>query len=176
MALANLLVAALVFGATQGAVQRESSREVPLVRLKPADAELRRLIKAGFDRSTTFRSLIDAIHATNGIVTVQMGMCASGRFRSCVTDVSGNERVRTVRIKVDPRTTDNRLIATIAHELHHATEILAEDVRDANGALALYRRIGSGDCKKGLSDACETDAALAAEARVLEELYVRAHQ
>jgi hypothetical protein len=145
--------------------------DVPLVRLKPADPEMRRLIADGYRRSPSFRALVEAIHQTNGIVIVQFGLCANGRFRSCVTNVDGDETRRNIRIKVNTRTTDDRLIATIAHELQHAMEILREpDVFTAERALALYRRIGTGACAKGLSDACETDGALTLESQVQSEL------
>ena len=63
------------------------------------------------------------------------------------------------------------LVATIAHELHHATELLSDtDVTDAAGVLRFYRRLAMGDCAQGASDVCETEGALAAEARVLDKL------
>ena len=169
----TLLVAMLAAGAIDSSSSEAQGRAaaVPLVRLKPADAEMRRLIGEGYGRSTSFRELVDAIHRTNAIVTVQFGMCANGRYRSCVTNVTGDDRARSIRIKVNTRTTDNRLIATIAHELWHATEILAEPgATDPERVLALYRRIGIGACREGLSDRCETEAARAVESRVEEEL------
>lgn len=173
MVLASV-VAAVLLEAIGGGVFQEISRPVPLSRLKPADGEMRRLISDGFERSATFRALVDAIHKTDGVVVVQMGRCANGRFRSCVSDVGGNAQVRTIRVKVDTRTTDDRLIATIAHELQHVLEILGDaTVRDAKSTLALYRRIASGDCGKGLSEACETDAAVRIEAVVNDELAER---
>jgi hypothetical protein len=168
-----LLVVMLVAGAFDSQSPKPHGRapEVPLTRLKPADAELRRLTGEGYERSASFRALVDAIHRTNGVVTVQFGMCANGRFRSCVTNVAGDQRLRSIRIKVNTRTTDNRLIATIAHELWHAIEILAEpSATNSEQVVGLYRRIGAGACRKGLSNACETDAARAVEARVEEEL------
>jgi hypothetical protein len=171
MAFARVLLAAMVLGTVPGTAAQDMSAPVPLVRLKPADPEMRRLISDGFQRSATFRALVDAIHQTNAIVVVQMGLCANGRFRSCVTHVAGDARSRSVRIKVNTRTTDDRLIATVAHELQHVLEMMNEpSVVDAASALALYRRIGIGACGKGLSDACETDGALAAESNVLDEL------
>ena len=169
----TLLVAILAVGGISPSspdVQRPGAA-VPLVRLKPADPEMRRLIGEGYGRSTSFRELVDALHRTNAIVTVQFGMCANGRFRSCVTNVAGDERTRNIRIKVNTRTTDNRLIATIAHELWHALEILADPgARDPESVLALYRRIGVGACRQGLSDRCETEAARTLESRVEAEL------
>jgi hypothetical protein len=169
----TLLVAMLAVGGIDSSssdAQRPAAA-VPLVRLKPADSEMRRLIGEGYGRSTSFRELVDALHRSNAIVTVQFGMCANGRFRSCVTNVSSDDRTRSIRIKVNTRTTDNRLIATIAHEIWHALEILAEPgATDPEGVLALYRRIGIGACREGLSDRCETEAARALESRVEAEL------
>lgn len=72
----------------------------------------------------------------------------------------------TVLVEAEPL-----LLATIAHELHHAVEIIRDPtVVDRASTLALYRQIGTGDCREGLTDACETDEALKVEARVLDEL------
>jgi hypothetical protein len=174
MSLASVLVATMLLGTGEGMASQDGRGSVPLVRLKPADAEMRRLIGDGFERSATFRALVDAIHRSNAVVIVQYGLCANGRFRSCVTNVDGDRDRRSIRIKVNTRMTDDRLIATIAHELHHAIEILSDpDVASPESVLALYRRIGTGPCRQGLSEACETDAALAAEATVMEELNAR---
>ena len=176
MALASLVVVTMLLGTIDGSHQ-ETSRSVPLVRLKPADPEMRRLISDGFDRSATFRALVDAIHETNGVVIVQYGLCANGRFRSCVTNVDGDRGRRSIRIKVNTRVNDDRLIATIAHELHHAIEILSDaEAVGPEEVLALYRRIGTGPCRQGLSEACETDEALRVETVVNDELARRTRQ
>jgi hypothetical protein len=177
MSLASVLVATMLLGTGEGMASQDSGSSVPLVRLKPADAEMRRLISDGFDRSATFRALVDAIHQSNGVVIVQYGLCANGRFRSCVTNVDGDRGRRSIRIKVNTQATDDRLIATIAHELHHAAEILSDpEVASPEAVLALYRRIGTGACRQGLSEACETDEALRVEAVVNDELARRARQ
>jgi hypothetical protein len=85
--------------------------------------------------------------------------------------VAGDERQRHIRIKVDTRTTDDRLIATIAHELQHALEIAQRpEVTNSQQVLALYRTIGIGKCRQGLSELCETEAALQVETLVNTEL------
>ena len=141
------------------------------VRLKPADREMRRLITDGYRRSESFRRRTDDIHRSNAIVVVMYGQCANGRFRSCVTNVDSDGRQRIIRVKINTRFNDDRLIATIAHELRHVVEILADpDAVDAARTLALYRRIGEGQCREGLSEACETKAALETERQVLDEL------
>jgi len=145
--------------------------ELQFVRLKPADPEIRRLIVDGHHRSEAFRALIDEIQRSSVVVIIQFGLCANGRFRSCVTNVDGDGRQRNIRVKINTRTTDDRLIATVAHELRHVVEILGDaDATSAERTLALYRRIGEGNCRAGLSEACETRAALDAEQQVLQEL------
>lgn len=145
--------------------------ELQFVRLKPADAEMRRILVDGHRRSETFRALVGEIQRSRVIVIIQFGLCANGRFRSCVTNVDGDARQRNVRVKINTRMNADRLIATLAHELRHVLEILADpDATNGDRTLALYRRIGEGACRKGLSDACETKAALDTEQQVLEEI------
>ena len=142
-----------------------------LTRVRGADETMRSLIREGDARSESFRAIVDEIQRSNAVVMVQFGLCAGGQVRSCVSHVEGDQRQRHIRILVNTRTTTDRLIATIAHELHHSLEIIGDpQVIDAEGVGALYRRIAKGACGKGLSDRCETDAALALESRVLGEL------
>ncbi len=175
MAAAGSLVVAMVLTALVsplGDAQNSPDTErLQLIRLKPGDAEMRRLVTDGHRRSAAFRSLVDEIHRSNAVVAVQLGLCANG-LRSCVSHVEGDDRQRHVRVKIQARGTEDRLIATIAHELQHVVEILREpEVTNAERALALYRRIGLGKCREGLSEACETEDARAMEARVLEEFH-----
>ena len=132
---------------------------------------MRRLVLEGYSRSAAFSALVDELQRSNAIVVVQYGTCGNGRVRSCVSNVDGNTQQRHIRIKVNTRTTDDRLIATIAHELQHAAEIVRDpSATNAQQTLALYRRIATGTCREGLSDACETDAAVEIESRVNDEL------
>ena len=167
------IVLALLLGALGGSQGGSAAQGelVRLVRVKPADAEIRRLVVDGHLRSEVFRALMAELHQSNMIVTIQYGACGNGRIRSCVSDVQTDGRQRFVRVKVDTRTTDDRLIATIAHELQHAVEIARNpDVATSDAALALYRKIAVGACREALSEKCETQEALDVEARVNEEL------
>ena len=151
---------------------RAQDQERLFTRIRGADPQLHKFIREADGRSATFRMMVDEIQRSNAIVLVQFGRCANGRFRSCLVGVEGDAHTRHIRIVLNTRPTDLRLMANIAHELQHALEILREpDVMDAESALRLYRRIGTGDCKKGLSEACETEAALTLEQKVLDELF-----
>jgi hypothetical protein len=167
------LVITLIVGALSVHPETPMTVDEPvrLVRIKPTGAEMRRLVLDGHARSATFRALMDDIHRSNVLVVIEFGLCANGRIRSCVSHVEGDSRQRHIRVKVNTRTTDDRLIATIAHELHHALEIAREpDVTSSELALVFYRKIAIDQCGGGRSVECETEAALHAEARVNDEL------
>jgi hypothetical protein len=161
-------VEALVLSVTPAIAQTSSPA---LTRVKPAGPEMRRLILEGHARSAAFRALVDEIQRSNAIVVVQIGLCANGRIRSCVSNVDADVNGRYIRIKLNTKATDDRLIATIAHELQHAVEIVRDpETVDATTTLSLYRRIGTNDCRARLTDKCESEAALQIEAFVNAEL------
>lgn len=144
---------------------------VSFTHVRAPETFMTELLVEGYDRSATLRGLVDSLQHSNVIVVVLPGLCAGGRIRSCVVSVAGSARDRQIRIKIDTRTSHNRLIATIAHELLHALEIAERpDVTDGAAALRLYRQIGLGRCRDGLSDECETMRALETEKKVLEEI------
>jgi hypothetical protein len=164
-----LLCAVALIG---GHVSASDDDPPTLTRVRGADVDMHRLIREGATRSPAFRSLVDVIQRSNSIVVVGFGFCAKGQFRSCVSHVAGDEQQRHVRIVVNTRTTGDRLLATIAHELQHALEIVSDpNVKDPDSVTALYRKIGIGKCREGLSEFCETDAAQAVERLVLEQLH-----
>jgi len=151
----------------------EVTDEAPglFTRVRSTERFMIALIREGYDRSPGFRDLVDVLQQSNVIVFVQPASCAGGRIRSCLVSVNGSRRARHIRINVDPHTSHDWLIATVAHELQHAVEIAEHpDVIDGSGALELYRRIAVGRCREGLSEECETERARATEAKVLEEL------
>ena len=84
--------------------------------------------------SATFRDLVTAIDATNGIVYVASGRCSRG-VRACLAhslQLAGPHRV--LRVIVSTRRDRQGLIGAIGHELHHALEILRDvDVTTAQG-------------------------------------------
>ena len=159
---------AMVMGGNGGRADQE---ERVFTRVRAADDQFRLLIREGDARSMTFRALVDEIQQSNAVVMVQFGLCVKGQVRSCVSHVGGDSRTRTIRILINPRTTNDRLIATIAHELQHALEIIRQpEITNGEQVMQLYRRIGTGKCAEGRSDRCETEAALAVEKQVLREL------
>jgi hypothetical protein len=145
----------------------DASQEQGLgTRVRAEDPMLAALIQRAADQSPTFRRLVETIRATDGIVYVMRGRC--GHYvRACLKlwmGVAGSNRI--LHVVVDERKPDTEAIASIAHELQHTLEVLAEpSVRTGFGMLALYKRNGA---VQGTT--FETEAAVDAGNAVNKEL------
>ena len=84
------------------------------------------LIERAANRSKTFRGLVEAIDASDGIVYVEDGQCGRHGVKSCVEAVTQAAANRILLVKVDIRHADGELMGLIGHELRHAIEILGE--------------------------------------------------
>lgn len=94
-------------------------------RIRTHSAIVRALIYEASERPGTFRALVAAIEASDGLVYLNVGTC--GRVRACLLHqmmVSGPHRV--LNIIVDVRRDDLGLAAAIGHELQHAVEVLSD--------------------------------------------------
>jgi hypothetical protein len=141
-------------------------------RIRSTDAAMLGLFREGAERSATFRSLINDIDHTTGIVYVEFGYCAFGHLNGCLLpSIGGTHSDRYLRILVTPdktRRTHDQLLALIAHELRHALEVLDhQEVIDARSMEAMYRKIGT---PLNGQSGWETSAARAAGDAVLEDL------
>jgi hypothetical protein len=149
--------AAVAAGAQTPAVPRVRSHHPGIVAL----------IERAAERSKTFRDLVEAINATNGIVYVEEGQCGRHVVKSCVAAVTQTPANRILMVKVDIRNADGELMGLIGHELRHAVEILGESsVVDATSMYFLYQRIG----RLGTHTAFETEAAVQAGHAVRAEV------
>ena len=123
--------------------------------LRPLSGRRRaRWPRCGF--SATFRGLVEAINASDGIVYVEEGACGHG-VRACLAAVAAAGPNRLLRIKVDVRKADWDLMGSIGHELQHAVEVLAEpSVTSSHEMYFFYSRVG----RRGMTGAFETQAAV----------------
>jgi hypothetical protein len=135
-------------------------------RVRAEDPALSTLIRQAIDQSATFRGLVEAIQATDGIVYVIHGRC--GHYvRACLLLwMAGAGPNRMLRVVVDTsRQADIETMALIGHELKHALEVLAEPrVKTGAGMFHLY---GPGHKVQGVF---ETKAAIEAGDAVYNEL------
>lgn len=113
-------------------------------RVRSENPLLSAAIDQGATRSTTFRRLIEAIDATDGLVYVVEGRCGQG-VRACLhmsLELSGKNRL--LRILVNPRRAPGcELLGSIGHELQHALEVLSNpNVRTSFGLSSFFHQIG----------------------------------
>src|SRR5688572_21525613 len=135
--------------------------------VRSSSPALAALIARATKESRTFRGLIETIEASDGIVYVEVGECGY-YVRSCLVGVTTAGRFRMLWIELDTEKTDVDLIASIAHELRHAVEILSDsNVRSSAAMFAFYTRYGKR--ARGPS-AFETTAAIDASNAVRSEI------
>jgi hypothetical protein len=73
-------------------------------------------------------------------VYVLAGKC-SHSVRACFVSVTASDTNRFMRVLVDDHTADTELMGLIAHELKHATEVIAEPwIRSTDAKYHFYER------------------------------------
>jgi hypothetical protein len=108
-------------------------------RVRSSHAYLRAMIDQAIVRSSTFRRIVDAIQATDGIVYVEHGNCQQGVRACLILDVTAAAGFRILRVIVDARQPDWDVMASIGHELRHALEVLEDPgLVDTPGVYLFY--------------------------------------
>jgi hypothetical protein len=137
------------------------------------DCSFASAVATGLEHSPTLRREFDRVAELHGIVYVQTGVYASLRHKelrgALLDQVAVAEQTCVLRINLK-RQTGPQGIASLAHELQHALEVLqAPEARSEKTIEALFQRIGT-----PTSDGVyETREALATEAQVLREVRTR---
>ena len=134
-------------------------------RVRTDSPVLRTLIRNASERSQTFRALVAAIDATDGLVYLRVGTC--GRVRACLLHrltVAGPHRV--LNVIVDAQHHDLALTAAIGHELQHALEVLGDARNRTDLDIFAFYKIHGFEVRGVI----ETRAAIAAGEAVREEV------
>jgi len=137
-------------------------------RVRAADNHIKRLLEEGVKRSVTFGDLVAAVNASDVIVYIQrvdrLGPTIAGQLM--IVPVPNAQRY--LRIQVLDHLSPEETISLIGHELRHALEVAtAPDVRDQQGLIELYERIGE---RGGMVHTFDTRAAQNTGRRVRREL------
>jgi hypothetical protein len=153
------------------AQEREPSAALHLPHVRAEMREIRALIADTAERSATFRALLDRLEASDVIVYIRVRQFPSSRLDGRIGFLAGDTTGRYLVIELAcPRSTDAQA-ATLAHELHHATEIADAPWVASPAALARhYRRIGNETEPSGGGQTFETAEAQQVAARVRREL------
>jgi hypothetical protein len=163
-----LLTIALVAGVLTSSAR--ASERIGGPRLRPQDPRISLILQQGIARSATFRALIDRIEASNLIVYVAVSANLKSGLSGAVTWMTRAGNFRYVRASIRIDLPFDQMIATVAHELQHAVEVIEdESVIDEQSLIALYRRIGEPSRLAGPSG-WETVAAQRTASQVRREL------
>jgi hypothetical protein len=93
--------------------------------VRTTSAIIATLIQHATEHSHTFRDLVQAISASDGIVYIEEGACAHGR-RSCFVNVTKAGPNRMLWVMLDLRGVDCDLMGLVGHELQHTLEVLGD--------------------------------------------------
>ena len=139
-------------------------------KLRPQDSRIVQAIKEGAARSATFKALVDRIESSDVIVYVATNPMIKSSLSGALTWMTRAGEFRYVRASLAPDLPFDQLIASVAHELHHAVEVIEDPgVVDEKSLVALYRRIGLPNKAAGPSG-WETVAAQRTGSQVRREL------
>jgi len=142
----------------------------PEARIRPQDARLFGLLRDGMARSPTFRALVDRIESSNLIVYVSLSPIMKGNLAGKLTWMTRAGNFRYVRATINTEQASDQMIATLAHELQHAVEVIEDEtVSDQRSLQELYKRIGR-QSYSGVTTGWETVAAQETGLRVRREL------
>jgi hypothetical protein len=137
--------------------------------VRATEPSIAALITAGLSGSATFRHLVTALDGSDVIVYIQPKV-ARPELRAYLShQIVARGDHRYLRIMIDTRGPESRVVSILAHELQHAVEVAATpDALDADSlGRALERSALPFRCA-GVS--YETRKALDVQSAVLEEL------
>jgi hypothetical protein len=111
--------------------------------VRPQDDRLTNVLREGSARSATFKALVDRIEKSDVIVYVALNPLMKSNLSGMLTWMTSAGDFRYVRASISTDLTPDQMIATVAHELQHAVEVIEDrSVTDEKSLVALYRRIG----------------------------------
>ena len=164
------MVTVLVLALSLGSADVEHSLSgLPASAVRSSDRSIQALLVEAVRDSATFKRLVEALDASDGLVYVESGTCRRGadKLNAClVNDVVAAGGRRYLRIFVDLHMHPVDLAGSIGHELQHAVEVLNDrSVTSMASMLAFYQ----GDGRNG-ARSYETPAAVDAGLRVGREI------
>jgi hypothetical protein len=141
--------------------------------VRPQSERLQRAVDLGGRDSETFRQLVRTLQARQVIVYVVPGSCDFKKREACLLHTvvaAGSYRILRAVVRDDAPAV--RLTGVIAHELRHAIEVGESQATTPEDIATLFRRIGRPCEPRYLRSCYETEAAVAAENRVVSDLII----
>jgi len=136
--------------------------------VRSEEASIRGLLRNGYERSTTFKALVDEIESRPGIVYIAQAVALSrGMHGALLHAVGGSREIPIFRVLLKTNLGREEAMAILAHELQHVLEVL--HAGSPADAAAMARLFGALDHQ--IEDSkFETEDARAIASRVLSEL------
>jgi predicted transcriptional regulator len=139
----RLLLTVVLYGLVVTSAAFANERRDADPHLRPQDDRVAQAVREGSKRSATFKSLVDRIERSQVIVYVAVNPLIKSNLSGMLTWMTQAGGFRYVRASISPELSADQMIATVAHELQHAVEVIEdESVTDEKSLTALYRRIG----------------------------------
>ena len=130
------------------------------------------VFRYAMEKSPSFEDLVTALELQDRVVYIEEGRCPHPDVSSCLQLMSTSSG-RNIQVRVDPRQAIKLVVARLAHELYHASEIAREPyVIDTASLRALYEQIGYRNtaCFNSPEHCWETQAAVVFETLVTKQL------
>jgi len=138
--------------------------------VRPQDARITALLQDGILRSSSLRALVERIESSNVYVYIGLDHLMKSYLAGRLTWMGQAHEFRYLRAAINFDLSSDQVIATLAHELQHAVEVIDDQsVVDERSLVALYRRIGK-PSRLELNSGWETAAAQAMGYQVRREL------
>ena len=159
--IAALGVSGLALGATPAIA-------ADFAHVRSDDASIGALLRSGYERSPTFRAVVDDVESRPGIVYIEQAVKLSRAMDGALLHtIAGSREMPLLRVLLKTNLAPDYAIAVLAHELQHVVEVLrAGPPKDA---AAMARLFGALDHQTADSK-FETEDARAITSRVLTEL------
>ena len=146
-----------------------------LQRIRTESPVLSTVMATAFDRSATFRLLVERIERSDVIVYLTCERFGTSTLSGRTALTAAQPGVRYLRVQIRCQQSDLALVAIVAHELQHVAEIASTaSVVDHRSFARLFSEIGFATCRSPWSEQFETMAALRTGERVREEFLHRA--
>lgn len=167
--LCSVVLGSAILAATVSAAPPDRSRDGG-ARIRPQDSRSTQLLRDGIVRSGTFRALVARLEASNVFVYVHVSPFIKSTLAGQLTWMTQAGPYRYLRATLSTDQTADQSIASLAHELQHAVEVLDDAmVVDEKSLVALYQRIGH-PSSAAVTSGWETIAAQQIGVRVRREL------
>ena len=135
--------------------------------VRSQDATVRDLVRTGYERSATFKTLVDEIDSGPVIVYIERVVKLSRGMAGALLHVAaGSSEIRLLRIVIKFSLAGDRAVAIVAHELQHVVEVLRAGRLKESSIAETFAALDpdAADAK------FETPEARAIEAQVFQEL------